>query len=339
MGAHGIYHDATPVMRTTYTGPLVRPSSGRSTVRREKDDVIDPGVLDDATAGYLPGSTWRNTISGKVWHCRSASVGAADWVDLTAAGSTPAGSGSEIQYRASSSALGAIAGSAWDGSTVTLPSVVISSVSGPKLTVRENGADVCVIDGAVTGQYLTRVAFGRTDKLYIREHGDGTCRIAMLASKSLLFSGSVLYYNAGATTGSYGVTRMVVLSNLIYFYGPYQCRYDNSHYSEALTTADGAYKVRVGGVGGLTDALTISASRDATVHGHLSLQDGNDLSVGSTNGTKVGTTSGSKLGFWGATPAARPSYIADAAEDLADVTAKLNTLLGQHRTIGLMAAA
>lgn len=121
MGAQGIYHDATPVLRTTYTGPLVRPSSGRSAVRRETDDVIDPGVLDDSTRGYLAGSTWRNTISGKVWHCRSASVGAADWVDLTASGGgSPAGEATELQFRNGDS-FGAVTGSAWNGTTLSLP--------------------------------------------------------------------------------------------------------------------------------------------------------------------------------------------------------------------------
>lgn len=45
------------------------------------------------------------------------------------------------------------------------------------------------------------------------------------------------------------------------------------------------------------------------------------------------------LGFYDTTPAAQPAHIVDADGTLADITTKFNTLLAQHATLGLQAAA
>jgi hypothetical protein len=41
--------------------------------------TTDPTVTDDSSAGYGPMSRWLNTVSGVVWTCSDASVGAAVW--------------------------------------------------------------------------------------------------------------------------------------------------------------------------------------------------------------------------------------------------------------------
>ena len=41
--------------------------------------VTDPGVSNDSSAGYGPGSIWINTVLGRVWGCVSNAVGAAVW--------------------------------------------------------------------------------------------------------------------------------------------------------------------------------------------------------------------------------------------------------------------
>ena len=43
----------------------------------------DPGVNDDSTAGYEPGSKWLNTSSDEWFICSVAAVGAAVWEDLS----------------------------------------------------------------------------------------------------------------------------------------------------------------------------------------------------------------------------------------------------------------
>lgn len=49
--------------------------------------IVDPTVNDDSAAGYAVGSTWVNTVGGKVWKCVDDSVGAAVWKDLSASAS------------------------------------------------------------------------------------------------------------------------------------------------------------------------------------------------------------------------------------------------------------
>ena len=48
--------------------------------------VVDPTINDDSGDGYAPGSLWVNTVLDKVFVCSDATVAAAVWNDLTAAG-------------------------------------------------------------------------------------------------------------------------------------------------------------------------------------------------------------------------------------------------------------
>jgi hypothetical protein len=47
-----------------------------------RDNLVattDPGVSNDNTQDYAPGSTWVNSTDGRVWFCQSAATGAAAW--------------------------------------------------------------------------------------------------------------------------------------------------------------------------------------------------------------------------------------------------------------------
>lgn len=54
----------------------------------------------------------------------------------------------------------------------------------------------------------------------------------------------------------------------------------------------------------LTDGVTRLTLGSA---GGLTVQDGLDISTGTTTGTKIGTATGQKLGFWNATPIEQPT--------------------------------
>lgn len=64
------------------------------------------------------------------------------------AGTSPAGTGTELQYRGSASDLAAIPGSSWDGSVLTLPQTTLNAVTGNPLTVQANGVNALVIDAS-----------------------------------------------------------------------------------------------------------------------------------------------------------------------------------------------
>jgi hypothetical protein len=102
------------------------------TAKVNLSSATDPGVNNDSSSGYAVGSTWHNTTAGRVWTCNGAAVGAANWV-LSGGGAgfgNPAGSGTEVQYRVNATTFGAVAGSAWNGTTLTLPMVALpASVS------------------------------------------------------------------------------------------------------------------------------------------------------------------------------------------------------------------
>ena len=42
--------------------------------------TADPGVSNDSTQGYVPGSVWINTTASRVWMCQSNAAGAATWL-------------------------------------------------------------------------------------------------------------------------------------------------------------------------------------------------------------------------------------------------------------------
>lgn len=102
----------------------------------------NPGVDDDVTLGYSVGSTWINTTAGTVWFCVDATDGAASWKDTSSSG-IPAGTGTELQYRVNATTFGAVAGSSWSGTMLTLPcSTTVASASSLDSALLTLGAGV-----------------------------------------------------------------------------------------------------------------------------------------------------------------------------------------------------
>jgi hypothetical protein len=77
---------------------------------------------------------------------------------------------------------------------------------------------------------------------------------------------------------------------------------------------------------------------DGTVRigGAVTVDDANNIAVGTTTGTKIGTATSQKIGFFNATPVVQQAAVADAT-DAASTQARLNDLLARLRTLGLIA--
>jgi len=60
---------------------------GRNIPVNKLDATVDPGVSDDSTEGYNPGSLWVNATGKKAFVCTDASTGAAVWEIYTGLGS------------------------------------------------------------------------------------------------------------------------------------------------------------------------------------------------------------------------------------------------------------
>ena len=114
--------ESTPYIGGNVPGDLSVTASGLQHVRKHNlAATTAPGVGDDTADGYEVGSLWTDTTADKAYLCLDATEGAAVWTELTAV-TLPAGTGTEIQYRSSATAFGAVTGSSWDGSTLTLTS-------------------------------------------------------------------------------------------------------------------------------------------------------------------------------------------------------------------------
>jgi hypothetical protein len=77
---------------------------------------------------------------------------------------------------------------------------------------------------------------------------------------------------------------------------------------------------------------------DGTVRigGAVTVDDANNIAVGTTTGTKIGTATTQKIGFFNKTPVVQPTAVADAT-DAATVITQLNALLSRMRDLGLIA--
>lgn len=112
--------------------------------------TTDPGVGDDISAGYEPGSQWINTAADRVWTCTNNTAGAAVWVvsssDETTPGqieapdaATPTGAGSVASLKGG--AGGATSGA---GGQARL-------LGGSAAGTNSNGGSVLLDPGAKTG--------------------------------------------------------------------------------------------------------------------------------------------------------------------------------------------
>jgi hypothetical protein len=123
-----------PFMGTPHGGYVHRnATSGLQEVKKSNlVATTDPAVGDDTDDGYAVGSQWINVSSGSVFTCTNAAAGAANWT-LLGGGSgvgVPAGTGTEVQYRVNATTFGAVTGSSWDATTLTLPKSNFSGVVG-----------------------------------------------------------------------------------------------------------------------------------------------------------------------------------------------------------------
>jgi lysophospholipase L1-like esterase len=143
-----------PYVGTTHGGYVHR-NATTGLQELKKSNLIattDPTVGDDTDDGYAVGSQWINVSSGSVFTCTNAAAGAANWT-LLGGGSgvgIPAGTGTEVQYRVNATTFGAVAGSAWNGTTLTLPQVVVGSANGIDIDPGSD-ADVDLLTVGVTG--------------------------------------------------------------------------------------------------------------------------------------------------------------------------------------------
>ena len=118
--------EGTPYGDGNVPGDLSITAAGLQHVRKHNLSAsASPGVGDDTADGYEVGSLWTDTTADKAYLCLDATAGAAVWTELTAV-TTPAGTGTEIQYR-NGSAFGAVTGSSWNATTLSLPQSLVAS--------------------------------------------------------------------------------------------------------------------------------------------------------------------------------------------------------------------
>ena len=150
--------EGTPYLGGNRPGFVSVAADGKQHLIKRTEDVLDPTVLDDSSGGHASGSLWRNTVSGKVWYCRSANLGAADWVDLTAS-TSPGGSANSLQFNNGSGNFGGDGNLTWNGSTLAVTGAAsINAMSGNPFTVRVNGANALVIDSSKNATFSGTVA-------------------------------------------------------------------------------------------------------------------------------------------------------------------------------------
>lgn len=81
VASSGAYSDLTgkPSLATVATSGAYSDLTGAPTILKTNVTTIDPGVSNDGTQGYAPGSVWLNTTSAVAWRCNDSSTGAAKW--------------------------------------------------------------------------------------------------------------------------------------------------------------------------------------------------------------------------------------------------------------------
>lgn len=90
------------------------------------------------------------------------------------------------------------------------------------------------------------------------------------------------------------------------------------------------------GIGTITPSEKLHVAGTVRIGGAVTVDDANNIAVGTTTGTKIGTATTQKLGFFNATPVVQQAAVADAT-DAASTQDRLNDLLARLRTLGLIA--
>jgi hypothetical protein len=90
------------------------------------------------------------------------------------------------------------------------------------------------------------------------------------------------------------------------------------------------------GIGTTSPSAKLHVAGTVRIGGAVTVDDANNIAVGTTTGTKIGTATTQKIGFFNATPVVQQAAVADAT-DAASTQDRLNDLLARLRTLGLIA--
>ncbi len=174
-------------------------------IRHNDAATEDPTADDDVSSGYSVGSKWTNTLNGGIFHCISASVGAAVWTRLdfyaNSVGSTQLQNAAVTTAKIADDSITSLKIAADSVSTtkiidgaVTLAKLAPESVNTVKL-LDSSVTTAKVGDGAIT---LAKIAADAVDATKIADS-------AVTTSK--LFNGAVTL--AKLTTGSVDSSKIV----------------------------------------------------------------------------------------------------------------------------------
>jgi hypothetical protein len=263
-----------------------------------------------------------------------------------ASGGSPAGSGTELQYRDGSS-FGAMAGTAWDNTnrSLTMTGATVTT-SNPVLNLTQtwNNAGVTFTGLLMTitntasssSSNLIDLKVGATSQFYVSRTG------GVVINGS--FQNSTGDYLATSTNWTWGASGVLRWANTTAYgtvdialqretTGVLQLRHSTTAqtfkvYNTWTNASNGewgecAWASNVFLVGteknGTGTAREMGLQTDGTTRltigasGGLTLADANDVAVGTTTGTKIGTATSQKLGFWNATPIVQPTTAVSAA--------------------------
>ena len=282
--------------------------------------------------------------------------GVRGWYDAPSGG-TPAGSGSELQYR-NAGAFGAASGTHWDATNGRLSIGAGTSPAAVAHIACDSASEIPLIAQGAASQTAAlhewRSSTG-TVLLYISSAGILTNGNATLslgtggAGASTLKTGGdlALHSDNGTSNGvllgiNQGGLRLRGVAATIYAADGIGTNgagtpvlLSGGRSTGSATPAPLKLRGTAAGSSGstaqtLVDVLTITNANTVT------LSDAVDVAVGTTTGTKFGTANTQKLGFWNATPVVQQAPVADAT-DATSVIAQLNELLAKLRTIGIIA--
>jgi hypothetical protein len=248
-----------------------------------------------------------------------------EWADPT--GGSPAGSGTELQYRAGAS-LGAAAGTAWNAVNQRISFGAGASPSG-KVHLQSGAASEVGL--------IAQAAVSQTANLHEIRNSTGGVMAAFLASGVLHINtengvgptnnqlwlgnisnpGSISLRGNPATSGQYGLGFHSSI-DATFLYG-----YAGRKFALGTRQYGGQYNER----------FTFNDENNVQTWTH---SEGINYVFGTSTGTKLGTATSQKLGFWNATPVVQPTAVADAT-DAASAVTQLNNLLAKLRTIGIIA--